>query len=106
MLHSAIAAAVLAVAVLLAAAAPAVAVLLAAAALAVAAFHGDGCPCSLACLAPAASPGTACDGGMFSSLGAFLFGLDIGYIAPILECASFMRDVAYLEDWRNVLAHR
>jgi len=36
---------------------------------------------------------------VFSSLGAFLFGLDIGYIAPILECASFKRDVAHLENW-------
>ncbi|CAK0877512.1 unnamed protein product [Prorocentrum cordatum] len=36
---------------------------------------------------------------VLSSLGAFLFGLDIGYIAPILECASFKRDVAHLRDW-------
>ena len=24
-----------------------------------------------------------------------------GYIAPILECASFKRDVAHLSDWHN-----
>lgn len=24
-----------------------------------------------------------------------------GYIAPILECASFKRDVAHLQDWQN-----
>lgn len=36
-----------------------------------------------------------------SALGAFLFGLDIGYIAPILECESFKRDVAHLKDWRD-----
>lgn len=33
---------------------------------------------------------------LFSALGAFLFGLDIGYIASILECASFKRDVVHL----------
>mmetsp|Transcript_76011 Transcript_76011/g.246157 ORF Transcript_76011/g.246157 Transcript_76011/m.246157 type:complete len:522 (+) Transcript_76011:41-1606(+) len=38
---------------------------------------------------------------VFSALGAFLFGLDIGYIAPILECASFKRDVAHLHDWSD-----
>lgn len=38
---------------------------------------------------------------VFSALGAFLFGLDIGYIAPILECASFKRDVAHLLDWQD-----
>uniref|UniRef100_A0A7S2JXX6 Hexose transporter 1 n=1 Tax=Zooxanthella nutricula TaxID=1333877 RepID=A0A7S2JXX6_9DINO len=31
---------------------------------------------------------------LLSALGALLFGLDIGYIGPILECASFKRDVA------------
>jgi len=36
-----------------------------------------------------------------ASLGAFLFGLDIGYIAPILECASFKRDVAHLSNWSD-----
>ena len=36
---------------------------------------------------------------LLASLGAFLFGLDIGYIAPILECWSFKRDVAQLPDW-------
>ena len=35
---------------------------------------------------------------LLSSLGAFLFGLDIGYIAPILECEAFKRDVIHLED--------
>eukprot|EP00929_Paragymnodinium_shiwhaense_P087516 TRINITY_DN47677_c0_g1_i1.p1 TRINITY_DN47677_c0_g1~~TRINITY_DN47677_c0_g1_i1.p1 ORF type:complete len:467 (-),score=58.71 TRINITY_DN47677_c0_g1_i1:300-1700(-) len=39
---------------------------------------------------------------LFASQGAFLFGLDIGYIAPILECAPFKRDVAKLPDWQNV----
>eukprot|EP00929_Paragymnodinium_shiwhaense_P060135 TRINITY_DN30062_c0_g1_i1.p1 TRINITY_DN30062_c0_g1~~TRINITY_DN30062_c0_g1_i1.p1 ORF type:complete len:540 (+),score=93.25 TRINITY_DN30062_c0_g1_i1:85-1704(+) len=34
---------------------------------------------------------------LFSALGSFLFGLDIGYIAPILECASFKRDVVHAE---------
>lgn len=38
---------------------------------------------------------------LLSSLGALLFGLDIGYIAPILECASFKRDVAHLLDWQD-----
>jgi sugar porter (SP) family MFS transporter len=38
---------------------------------------------------------------LLSSLGAFLFGLDIGYIAPILEHAEFKRDVAHLPDWEN-----
>lgn len=38
---------------------------------------------------------------LVSSLGAFLFGLDIGYIAPILECAEFKRDVAHLPDWES-----
>jgi len=36
-----------------------------------------------------------------ASMGAFLFGLDIGYIAPILECASFKRDVAHLPNWHD-----
>mmetsp|Transcript_25156 Transcript_25156/g.63817 ORF Transcript_25156/g.63817 Transcript_25156/m.63817 type:complete len:489 (-) Transcript_25156:48-1514(-) len=36
-----------------------------------------------------------------ASLGAFLFGLDIGYIAPILDCASFKRDVAHAPDWAD-----
>mmetsp|Transcript_56622 Transcript_56622/g.132028 ORF Transcript_56622/g.132028 Transcript_56622/m.132028 type:complete len:500 (-) Transcript_56622:80-1579(-) len=36
---------------------------------------------------------------LVASMGAFLFGLDIGYIAPILECASFKRDVAHLHNW-------
>lgn len=34
-----------------------------------------------------------------SALGSFLFGLDIGYIAPILECKSFKRDVGHLDNW-------
>lgn len=38
---------------------------------------------------------------VLSAFGALLFGLDIGYIAPILECASFKRDVAHLPDWHN-----
>jgi len=38
---------------------------------------------------------------VLSALGALLFGLDIGYIAPILECASFKRDVARLADWQD-----
>lgn len=38
---------------------------------------------------------------VLSAFGALLFGLDIGYIAPILECASFKRDVAHLQDWQN-----
>ncbi|CAJ1384441.1 unnamed protein product [Effrenium voratum] len=38
---------------------------------------------------------------LLASLGAFLFGLDIGYIAPILECWSFKRDVAQLPDWED-----
>jgi len=41
---------------------------------------------------------------VFSALGAFLFGLDIGYIAPILECASFKRDVAHLPNWHEPLS--
>lgn len=36
---------------------------------------------------------------LISAVGSLLFGLDIGYIAPILECASFKRDVAHLTDW-------
>lgn len=40
---------------------------------------------------------------LLSAVGAFLFGLDIGYIAPILECASFKRDVAKLPDPRMEL---
>mmetsp|Transcript_69383 Transcript_69383/g.201286 ORF Transcript_69383/g.201286 Transcript_69383/m.201286 type:complete len:507 (-) Transcript_69383:171-1691(-) len=35
---------------------------------------------------------------LLSAVGAFLFGLDIGYIAPILECHSFKRDVAKIQD--------
>ncbi|CAE7554604.1 ecdD [Symbiodinium pilosum] len=38
---------------------------------------------------------------ILSAFGALLFGLDIGYIAPILECASFKRDVAHLADWHS-----
>lgn len=38
---------------------------------------------------------------LFAAIGAFLFGLDIGYIAPILECASFKRDVARLPNWKD-----
>jgi len=46
-------------------------------------------------------PGKATIAALVASLGAFLFGLDIGYIAPILECASFKRDVAHLKDWQD-----
>lgn len=35
---------------------------------------------------------------LLSALGALLFGLDIGYIAPILGCPSFNRDVAHLSE--------
>ena len=45
--------------------------------------------------------GQAATAALVASLGAFLFGLDIGYIAPILECPSFKRDVGHLSDWRN-----
>jgi len=38
---------------------------------------------------------------LVASMGAFLFGLDIGYIAPILECQSFKRDVAHLDNWSD-----
>jgi SP family sugar:H+ symporter-like MFS transporter len=38
---------------------------------------------------------------LFSALGAFLFGLDIGYIASILECPGFKRDVGHLANWRD-----
>jgi len=39
---------------------------------------------------------------LVASMGAFLFGLDIGYIAPILECASFKRDVVHIEAWQRI----
>ncbi|CAE8581792.1 unnamed protein product [Polarella glacialis] len=42
---------------------------------------------------------TATAAALVASLGAFLFGLDIGYIAPIMSCAGFKRDVAQLPDW-------
>lgn len=42
---------------------------------------------------------------LFSATGALLFGLDIGYIAPILECASFKRDVAQLPQWQDPDSH-
>lgn len=48
-----------------------------------------------------ASRGKAITVAVISAVGSLLFGLDIGYIAPILECASFKRDVAHLEDWEN-----
>ncbi|CAE8595525.1 unnamed protein product [Polarella glacialis] len=35
---------------------------------------------------------------LFSAVGSFLFGLDIGYIGPIIECASFKRSVAHTQD--------
>jgi len=37
----------------------------------------------------------------FVAQGAFLFGLDIGYIGPILECASFKRDIGQVADFSN-----
>eukprot|EP00931_Biecheleriopsis_adriatica_P053556 TRINITY_DN31371_c0_g1_i1.p1 TRINITY_DN31371_c0_g1~~TRINITY_DN31371_c0_g1_i1.p1 ORF type:complete len:523 (+),score=63.32 TRINITY_DN31371_c0_g1_i1:54-1571(+) len=37
----------------------------------------------------------------FSALGSFLFGLDMGYIGPILEDSNFKRDVAHLENWND-----
>mmetsp|Transcript_39207 Transcript_39207/g.73112 ORF Transcript_39207/g.73112 Transcript_39207/m.73112 type:complete len:487 (-) Transcript_39207:131-1591(-) len=45
--------------------------------------------------------GKAVTASLVASLGAFLFGLDIGYIAPILECASFKRDVGHLPDFAD-----
>lgn len=38
---------------------------------------------------------------LVASLGGFLFGLDIGYISPILECRSFKRDVGHLDNWQS-----
>jgi|Transcript_15901 sugar porter (SP) family MFS transporter len=38
---------------------------------------------------------------LVSALGSFLFGLDIGYIASILECPSFKRDVGHLDAWQD-----
>lgn len=32
---------------------------------------------------------------LFSAMGSFLFGLDIGYIGPIIESQTFLRDVIY-----------
>eukprot|EP00438_Fugacium_kawagutii_P024269 Skav206663 [mRNA] locus=scaffold56:77510:78187:+ [translate_table: standard] len=49
-------------------------------------------PCLLLCAA------------LLSSLGAFLFGLSIGYIAPILECWSFKRDVVHLTDESQMIS--
>jgi len=40
-----------------------------------------------------------------SAVGAFLFGLDIGYIAPILDSPTFKRDVAHIKDWQNPEVH-
>eukprot|EP00931_Biecheleriopsis_adriatica_P040608 TRINITY_DN23272_c0_g1_i1.p1 TRINITY_DN23272_c0_g1~~TRINITY_DN23272_c0_g1_i1.p1 ORF type:complete len:513 (+),score=120.21 TRINITY_DN23272_c0_g1_i1:75-1613(+) len=45
--------------------------------------------------------GKATTAALVASLGAFLFGLDIGYIAPILECPSFKRDVGHLRNWQD-----
>lgn len=45
--------------------------------------------------------GKATTAALVASLGAFLFGLDIGYIAPILECPSFKREVGHLSDWSD-----
>mmetsp|Transcript_101669 Transcript_101669/g.183422 ORF Transcript_101669/g.183422 Transcript_101669/m.183422 type:complete len:495 (-) Transcript_101669:279-1763(-) len=36
---------------------------------------------------------------VFSAIGSFLFGLDMGYIGPIIEDAQFKREVAHLPDW-------
>lgn len=38
---------------------------------------------------------------VLSAIGGFLFGLDIGYIAPILESAAFKRDVVHLHNWND-----
>lgn len=38
---------------------------------------------------------------VLSAFGSLLFGLDIGYIAPILECESFKRDVAHVKNWNS-----
>lgn len=38
---------------------------------------------------------------VFSALGGLLFGLDVGYIAAIIECGAFKRDVAHLENWHD-----
>mmetsp|Transcript_155374 Transcript_155374/g.286356 ORF Transcript_155374/g.286356 Transcript_155374/m.286356 type:complete len:504 (-) Transcript_155374:54-1565(-) len=38
---------------------------------------------------------------VFSALGGLLFGLDVGYIAAIIECASFKRDVVHLKNWND-----
>jgi len=35
----------------------------------------------------------------FAAIGSLLFGLDMGYIGPILEDAEFKRDVVHLVDW-------
>lgn len=48
-----------------------------------------------------ANSGKAVGIATISAVGSLLFGFDIGYIAPILECASFKRDVAHLVDWEN-----
>lgn len=46
-----------------------------------------------------AGAGRAILSAFVASIAGFLFGLDIGYIGPILECASFKRDVAHLPTW-------
>jgi sugar porter (SP) family MFS transporter len=38
---------------------------------------------------------------LLSALGAFLFGLDIGYIAAIIECPSFKNQVGHLSNWND-----
>jgi len=42
---------------------------------------------------------------LFSATAGLLIGLDIGYIASILECACFKRDVAHLEQWQDPNSH-
>mmetsp|Transcript_43537 Transcript_43537/g.110840 ORF Transcript_43537/g.110840 Transcript_43537/m.110840 type:complete len:510 (+) Transcript_43537:104-1633(+) len=49
-------------------------------------------------MAPPKSVQVACICG-FSAIGSFLFGMDMGYIGPIIEDSNFKRDVAHLPDW-------
>mmetsp|Transcript_45962 Transcript_45962/g.71738 ORF Transcript_45962/g.71738 Transcript_45962/m.71738 type:complete len:497 (+) Transcript_45962:44-1534(+) len=41
---------------------------------------------------------------LLAALGAFLFGLDIGYIALIIESPSFKRDVGHMGNWADANA--
>lgn len=36
-----------------------------------------------------------------AAIGAFMFGLDVGYIGSVLEAKEFKRDVAHLPDWED-----